>query len=96
MLSKEQMQEIQNLKLRGYTKSEIATYYQEQGIKPPTRPTINKYYDMNVVPNNPGARRAKDKAFDQEPFRSTIIAVILTEANRNCSISSVYDVLTEK
>lgn len=96
MLSKKQMQEIQDLKLRGYTKSEIVTYYQEQGIKPPTRPTINKYYDMNVVPDNPGARLAKDKAFDQEPFRSTIITVIETQANQNCCISSVFDVLLEK
>jgi hypothetical protein len=33
MLDKKQMQEIQDLKLRGYTKAEILTYYQEQGLK---------------------------------------------------------------
>ena len=43
MLDKTQMQEIQDLKLRGYTKSEIRTYYEQQGRKPPSRPTISKY-----------------------------------------------------
>ena len=35
MLDKTKMQEIQDLKLRGYTKSEIRTYYEQQGRKPP-------------------------------------------------------------
>ena len=78
MLDKTQMQEIQDLKLRGYTKSEILNYYREQGLKPPSRPTISKYYDMDVVPEDPGARLAKDKAFDVSPFRETIITVIFS------------------
>lgn len=53
MLRKTQMQEIQDLKLRGYTKTEILTYYKEQGLKPPSRPTISKYYDMDVIPEDP-------------------------------------------
>ena len=61
MLAKTQMQEIQDLKLRGYTKAEILKYYEEQGVKPPSRPTISKYYDMDVVPDNPGAKLAKEK-----------------------------------
>lgn len=96
MLSKKQMQEIQDLKLRGYTKRDIKTYFEEQGLKPPTRPTINKYYDMNVIPEHPGNRLAKDKAFDLEPFKSVIIETLEAKANRNCQISSVYDVLMEK
>lgn len=96
MLSKKQMQEIQDLKLRGYTKKDIMTYFEEQGLKPPTRPTINKYYDMDVIPADPGARLAKDKAFDVEPFKSTIISTLEAKANRSCRISSVYDVLMEK
>ena len=73
MLDKLQMQEIQDLKLRGYTKSEILTYYKEQGRKPPSRPTISKYYDMDVIPENPGVRLSKDKVFDVSPFRESII-----------------------
>ena len=64
MLDKKQMQEIQDLKLRGYTKSEILDYYEQQGVKPPSRPTISKYYDMDVVPDNPGAKLSKEKVFD--------------------------------
>jgi hypothetical protein len=40
MLTKVMMQEIQDLKLRGYTKSQIPGYYEAQGIKPPSAPTI--------------------------------------------------------
>lgn len=38
MLGKTQMQEIQDLKLRGYTKAEIMVYYEQLGMKPPSRP----------------------------------------------------------
>ena len=96
MLGKKQMQEIQDLKLRGYTKAEILDYYTQLGIKPPSRPTISKYYDMDVVPEDPGAKLSKDKVFDVSPFREAIIA-ILEDNNRNdYCISSVYDVLEEK
>jgi hypothetical protein len=96
MLGKKQMQEIQDLKLRGYTKGEITAYYEQQGIKPPTRPTIDKYYNMDVVPDDPGEKLRKDKAFDIEPFKSTVIAIISADSNRGCHISSVHDVLMEK
>ena len=96
MLDKKQMQEIQDLKLRGYTKAEILTYYQEQGLKPPSRPTISKYYDMDVVPEDPGSRLVKDKAFDISPFREAIIAILEANSKDDYCISSVYDVLEEK
>ena len=96
MLDKTQMQEIQDLKLRGYTKSEILKYYREQGRKPPSRPTISKYYDMDVVPDDPGANLSKDKAFDVSPFREDIIAILEANSRKDYCISSVYDVLEEK
>jgi hypothetical protein len=96
MLTKEKMQEIQDLKLRGYSKTEIIRHYENQGEKPPTRPTLNKYYNMDFVPENPGARLAKPKAFEQEPFRKAIITILETNGNKNLCISSVYDVLMEK
>ena len=58
MLTKTKMQEIQDLKLQGYTKADIIKYYEAQGRKPPSRPTISKYYDMDVIPDNPGAKLA--------------------------------------
>ena len=56
----------------GYTKTDIIRYYEARGEKPPSRPTISKYYDMDVVPDDPGANSQSSKTFDSEPFRSTI------------------------
>ena len=61
MLTTAQMQEIQDLKLRGYTKSEIPAYYTARGKKPPSMPTIRKYYDMDVLPDEPGAALQKTR-----------------------------------
>ena len=96
MLDKTQMQEIQDLKLRGYTKAEILEYYKGQGRKPPSRPTISKYYDMDVVPDNPGEKLSKEKAFDISPFKETIVAILEDNSRNEFCISSVYDVLEEK
>lgn len=97
MLSKVMMQEIQDLKLQGYTMNEIASYYQNKGIKPPSAPTIKKYYLMDVIPENPGVNLEKPKAFDTEPFRSYIIEVLRNNSdNDQLYISSVYDVLEER
>ena len=61
MLTKTKMQEIQDLKLQGYTKADIIRYYEAQGRKPPSRPTISKYYDMDVIPDDPGTNLANQK-----------------------------------
>ena len=95
MLDKTQMQEIQDLKLQGYTKTEIARYYKERGLKVPSRPTISKYYEMDVVPENPGEKLSKAKAFDVSPFKEAIIAILENNAQKDFCISSVYDVLCE-
>ena len=95
MLTKEMIQEIQNLKLQGYTQAGIIEYYASQGKKPPSRPTIAKYYAMDVIPKDIGAKLAKDKAFDQEPFHTAILRVLELNESKNYCISSVYDVLEE-
>jgi len=76
MLKEKQMQEIQDLKLCGYSISEIVRYYEEQGWKPPSLPTIRKYYKMDAVPEVPNQNLIKDKNFDHEPYRSSIIEII--------------------
>ena len=96
MLAKTLMQEIQDLKLRGYTKTEIADYYKNQGMKPPSRPTISKYYDMPVIPEDPGSRLSKDKAFDVSPFKEAIITILEANSKKDYCMSSVYDLLEEK
>ena len=86
MLTKTTMQEIQDLKLQGFTQAEIASYYVSHGKKPPRRPTIAKYYAMDVIPENPGEKLVKDKAFDKEPFKSAVLR-ILENNEKNDAIS---------
>ena len=76
MLTRNMMQMIQDLKLRGFAENEIAEQLRKAGEKVPSKPTIRKYYRMDIIPDDPGAHLAKDKAFDAEPFRSTIIEVL--------------------
>ena len=95
MLTRAMMQEIQDLKLQGLTKAEITAHYEEQGKKPPSRPTIAKYYAMDILPDKPGERLEKEKAFDREPFRSTIIRILESNEKSDYCMSSVYDVLEE-
>jgi hypothetical protein len=94
MLIKPMIQEIQELKLQGYSIHEITKYYEEQGIKPPSAPTLRKYYDMDGVPNDPNENLKKDKVFDHEQTRDAIIEIVTN--NPRCYASSVYDVLIEK
>lgn len=96
MLTKKQMQEIQDLKLRGYSISEIFDYYEAKDDKPPSLPTIRKYYGMDVIPESPNANLAKDKAFDHEPFRTAIIEIIRNIRHKDYYVSSIYDVLMER
>ena len=44
----------------------------------------------------PGAKLAKPKTFDVEPFRSTIVRILETNSGKSFCMSSVYDVLEEK
>ncbi|MBQ8073248.1 MAG: transposase family protein [Clostridia bacterium] len=96
MLTKTTMQEIQNLKLQGLTQAQIIAHYKNLGLKPPSRPTIAKYYAMDVIPENPGEKLAKDKAFDVEPFRSAILRILELNEGKDYCMSSVYDVLAEQ
>lgn len=96
MLAKINMQEIQDLKLQEYTKAKIIAYYKAHSQKAPSKPTINKYYDMNVIPDDPSEKLTKEKSFDVRPFKSAIITILETNSTKNYCMSSVYDVLKEK
>jgi hypothetical protein len=61
MLNKFMMQEIIDLKLQGYTVAGIRDYYEARGIKPPSMPTIRKYYGMDVLPEDPGEKLEKPR-----------------------------------
>jgi len=94
MLAQMIIDEIMSLKGDGYTKKEIIAHFESQGEKPPSIPTLNKYFKINAMPNNPMSVYAKEKAFDREPFREAIIK-ILVNCGGDCHTSSIYDVLEE-
>lgn len=95
MVQKKMMHEIQDLKTKGFSLNEIFEYLGNKYPKPPTKRTIRKYYNMEDVPDNPGAALEKDKAFAKEPFHSAIVT-IMNSVRPGCFISSVYDVLMER
>ena len=95
MLREPMIQEIIDLKSKGYSINEIIEYYEMKPGKAPSRPTIRKYYEMAAVPDALGAKLVKDKVFDVEPWKSAVIAIV--ESNKcKCYSSSVYDVLIER
>jgi len=96
MLTDKKMQDIQDLKLRGYSIGEIQSYYEGQGGKSPSLPTIRKYYNMDALPQTPHENLMKDKAFDHDPFRSAIIEIVRNLSKKEYYVSSVYDVLLER
>ena len=51
---------------------------------------------MDVIPDNPGARLSKDKAFDVAPFKETILQILEANSRKDFCVSSVYDLLEEK
>ena len=95
MLREKMIQEIIDMKLKGYSINEIIEYYERKPGKPPTRPTIRKYYNMDAVPDDLGAKLVKDKVFDEEPWKGAIIAILVNNPKK-CYSSSVYDVLVER
>ena len=96
MLRRTMIQEIIDMKLKGYSINEIIEHYENKpGIVPPSRPTIRKYYNMDVVPDELSANLSKDKVFDEEPWKSFIIAVLMNNPDE-CYSSSVYDVMMER
>jgi len=95
MINETMMQEIIDMKQKGYSINEIVEYYDAKPGKAPSRPSIRKYYGMDGMPDDPGANLAKDKVFDEEPWKSAIIAILKNNPKKIYG-SSVYDVLEER
>ena len=95
MLRRAMMQEIIDMKLKGYSINEIIEYYKRTLGTVPSRPTIRKYYSLDVIPEDFGANLSKNKVFDVDPWKSYIIAVLVNNAGK-CYSSSVYDVMIER
>jgi hypothetical protein len=89
------VEEIISLRESGYSIGEVVRHFESNGQKPPSKPTLRKYFQLPGVTVDHGAKLEKEKAFDQPPFRDVIIEVIRNCKSKYC-ISSVYDVLLEK
>lgn len=94
MIQDKMIEEIQELKLAGYTPVEVHAELVKRHKKAPTIKTVRKYYNMDCVPDDNHAKARKQMAFDCEPFASAIVEI--AELNPDCYMSSVYDVLVEK
>ena len=55
MLKKTMIQEIQDLKLAGYSLNEIIEHFNDKTTKGPSVPTIRKYYNLDGIPEDIGA-----------------------------------------
>ena len=89
------IEEVIGLRDSGYSIGEVIRHFESSGEKPPSKPTLRKYFQLSEVPDDLSAKLVKDKAFDQPAFRDVIIKVIRNCRSKYC-ISSVYDVLMEK
>lgn len=94
MIKDSMIEEIQELKLAGYTVGEAYDTLRARHSKVPTLKTVRKYHDMDRVPEDSHARVRKRAAFDVEPLASAIVEIL--ERNPGCYMSSVYDVLVER
>ena len=94
MIKDGMIEELQELKLSGYSFPEARDELRRRHMKVPCEKTLRKYYNMEAVPDDSHAKVRKGHAFDEEPFRSEILCIL--EMNPGCYMSSVYDVLIEE
>lgn len=94
MVQDRMIEEIQELKLSGYTLPEVRAELRRRHAKTPCDKTIRKYYNMDSAPADSHAKLRKKAAFDVEPFKSEIVKIV--SMNPGCYMSSVYDVLVER
>ncbi|MGN0908850.1 MAG: hypothetical protein ACI4NA_04455 [Succinivibrio sp.] len=93
MIQDSMINEIQELKLAGYSLAEAYGELKKRHKKVPTLKTVRKYYNMDAVPEDTHAALRKHMAFGDEPFASEIVRI--AGQNPGCYMSSIYDVLVE-
>jgi len=81
----------------GIPQSEVEEAFKSRGLKPPSKPTIRKYYNMDEELSTEHMAEAyvKEKAFD-DPHCKQLIIRTLEVNGPEITISSVYDLLQEK
>ncbi len=89
---------IIELKKQGIAQSDIAEVMRSMNIKPPSAPTIRKYYKMDDAPtaSQLASPYQKEKAFDHPKCKSIIIKTLeVNKDNKSFRVSSLYDLLEE-
>lgn len=95
MYNKEIIEYIRWLNKSGFSIKEIPCYLRSIGVVSPALNTVRKFCKMEYIPDDPGHNLKKQKAFDQEPFRSTILNVLESAKDPKMCLSSLYDLLIE-
>lgn len=95
----EVMNKIIELKKEGIAQSDISQVLRNMNLKPPSVPTIRKYYNMNDAPSASQLASVyqKEKAFDDPLCKEIIIKTLeANSSNKSFRISSLYDLLEEE
>lgn len=67
MIKEEMINEVQELKLSGYSFGEMVKELRCRHTKVPRKKTIREYYNMDAVPDDIHSKLRKVHAFDAEP-----------------------------
>lgn len=94
MIQDEMIDEIQELRLAGYTVGETYEELKTRHKKVPTIKTVRKHCRMGCAPDDNHAGVRKQMAFDAEPLKSAVVGIV--ERNPECHMGSAYDVLVER
>ena len=92
------VKKIIELKKQGIAQSDIAVVLTNMNIKPPSAPTIRKYYNMDDAPSAAQLTSAfeKPKAFEDPQCKEIILTTLaLKKANVKLTIRSLYEQLEE-
>jgi len=90
----EVMNKIIELKKQGIAQSDIAHVLKSMSLKPPSAPTIRKYYQLHDAPTASQLASAyqKEKAFDDPLCKEIIVRTLQANSNnRLFRISSLFD-----
>jgi len=95
----EVVNKIIELKRQGIAQSDVAQVLKSMNLRPPSVPTIRKYYHMDDAPSSSQLASAyqKEKAFDDPLCKDIIVRTLQANAsNKLFKISSLFDLLEEE
>ncbi|PKL14656.1 MAG: hypothetical protein CVV52_00870 [Spirochaetae bacterium HGW-Spirochaetae-8] len=95
-LTRKMFEKIQTLKRMGVPPMEAFRRMRSEGASV-SKPTFLKYYNMALSQYQGSKNYAKQYVFDQEPYKSAILAMLeTTKTKKKVCVSSLYDVLRDR